>query len=58
MLIAIAPSRNGVDMRLDVDDQSNPTFTHHKCPTARIKKEIYEKLKVGGTSTTKIRLHK
>lgn len=45
MLICIAPSRNGVQCKYDLDDKSNPTFTPHKCPGAEIKKQLHQKIK-------------
>lgn len=45
MLICIAPSKNGVQCKYDVDDKSNPTFVPHKCPSVKLKKAIQVKTK-------------
>jgi len=42
MLVAIVPSKNGVDVKVDLDEESNPLLAAHKCPMAGFKKKIKE----------------
>lgn len=44
VLVCIAPSKNGVLCRYDLDDDSNPTFTPHKCAVATAKETLRERI--------------
>lgn len=62
MLVCFAPSKNGVQCKFELDENSNPTFAMHKCPAAKstridtLAAAIEKKMKKGGTSKIKLRL--
>lgn len=44
VLVCIAPSRNGIQCKFDLDDNSNPTLTPHICAVATAKRLAREQI--------------
>ncbi len=59
VLIAIAPNKNGLQEKHDLDDESNPLLALHRCPMRAVKSKAHEKIKLShGTHPKKSRLKK